>query len=71
MAILRTSDGKFYRIPDCELDHYLVPAEEVKEQLAQYSRQLTEEPETGTEVKAHQNSWRNCWRNCYKPPKES
>lgn len=33
MAILRSSDGKFYEVPDEQLDSYEIPSEEVKEKL--------------------------------------
>ena len=33
MAILRSMDGKFYNIPDEQLEEHLVPADEVKERL--------------------------------------
>ncbi len=33
MAILRSSDGKFYEVADEELESKLIPAEEIKEKL--------------------------------------
>ena len=33
MAILRSLDGKFYNIPDDQLERHLVPADEVKQHL--------------------------------------
>lgn len=33
MAILRSSDGKFYEVPDEQLDSYEIPSEEVKSKL--------------------------------------
>jgi len=33
MAILRSSDGKFYDVADDQLDDKMIPAEEVKERL--------------------------------------
>lgn len=33
MAILRSSDGKFYEVADHELDDKLIPAEEIKQKL--------------------------------------
>ncbi|MEM9281415.1 MAG: hypothetical protein AAGA96_06285 [Verrucomicrobiota bacterium] len=33
MAILRSSDGKFYDVADDQLDDRLIPAEEIKERL--------------------------------------
>ncbi len=35
MAILRSTDGRFYDIPDEQLDEQLVPGEEVKQKLRQ------------------------------------
>src|SRR5689334_4955508 len=33
MAIVQSVDGKFYEIPDDQLDKFLVPADKVKEKL--------------------------------------
>jgi hypothetical protein len=33
MAILKSADGKFYDVPDNQLDSLLIPAEQVKEKL--------------------------------------
>ena len=35
MAILRSVDGKFYEVPDDQLDKFLVPEDKVKEKLAE------------------------------------
>lgn len=68
MAILRSSDGKFYDIPDSELSSMEVPAEKLKEVLSEMG------PEGGQgDVQPYgwgwrnhwRNHWRNCWRNCY------
>ena len=33
MAILRSVDGKFYEVPDKDLEKFEVPADEVREKL--------------------------------------
>ena len=33
MAVLRSLDGKFYEVPDDQVEKYLVPADKVKEKL--------------------------------------
>ena len=33
MAILRSVDGRFYEVPEDELDQYLVPADQVRDKL--------------------------------------
>lgn len=33
MAVLRSVDGKFYEIPDKEVEKYLIPEDKVKEKL--------------------------------------
>jgi hypothetical protein len=33
MAILKSVDGRFYDVPDSQLDRLLIPAEQVKERL--------------------------------------
>lgn len=35
MAILRSSDGKFYDVADDQLDDKLIPAEQIKEKLGE------------------------------------
>lgn len=71
MAILRSTDGKFYDVPDAELEDKLIPGEEVKAKLQ--SSQPKEKVADG-EITANHGSWRNCfrnywrrncWRNCY------
>lgn len=75
MAILRSRDGKFYDIPDGELESMEVPAERLKEVLGD----MGPEGEAGGGVEPYgwgfrigwgwrnhwRNRWRNCWRNCY------
>lgn len=71
MAILRSTDGKFYDVPDEQLEDKLIPGEEVKAKLegAQPKKR-----ESDDELSANQRCWRNCfrnywrrncWRNCY------
>ncbi len=66
MAILRSSDGRFYNVPDEDLEKFLVPADEVKTQLTQNPSELTGSDKAESEVKAHGTPWRNCWRNCFR-----
>ncbi len=81
MAILRSMDGKFYNVPDAQLEKSLIPADEVKSQLnaattAVQSRRPngaidapTTYPEGSgdSELTAHGYCWRNCWsRNCWR-----
>jgi len=35
MAILRGLDGKFYEVPDTQLDSYLIPEDKVKEKMSE------------------------------------
>ena len=65
MAILRSIDGKFYNIPDEQLDQHFVPAEEVKSKLAAAA---DDSATTDIQVVPQKNfgKWRNCWRNCYR-----
>ncbi len=70
MAILRSTDGKFYDIPDDQLEDKLVPGNEVKAKLE------TVQPAKADDGELTANGWRwrncfsncwrrNCWRNCY------
>lgn len=81
MAILRSMDGKFYNIPDSELESHLVPADEVKSKLnsAAPSEAESKNPQAKDDgaVVPHghghrhwhncwrRNCWRNCWHNCW------
>ena len=71
MAILRSSDGKFYDVPDEQLEDKQIPGDEVKTKLksAKPKKKLAD-----GELTANQGCWRNCfrnywrrncWRNCY------
>lgn len=73
MAILRSTDGKFYDVPDEQLEGMLVPGEEVKAKL-QSSQPKNEVAAADGELTANNFRWRNCfrnhwrrnsWRNCY------
>ncbi|MEM9018631.1 MAG: hypothetical protein AAGC68_16605 [Verrucomicrobiota bacterium] len=75
MAILRSSDGKFYEVADDLLEDKLIPAEQIKEKLGQVEAPASSERDG--DVEAHgwcwrrnwfSNCWRrNCWRNyCYR-----
>ena len=44
MAILRSSDGKFYEVADDQLEGKLIPAEEIKEKLGNVGVGPTEGP---------------------------
>ena len=72
MAILRSTDGKFYEVPDEQLEDKLIPGEEVKAKLAG-ARSAKKDVADG-EITANHGYWRNCfrnywrrncWRNCY------
>ena len=72
MAILRSTDGKFYDIPDEQLESALIPGEQVKDKLQ--SAQPEQEKAADDELTANHWRWRNCfrnywrrncWRNCY------
>ncbi|MDF1753020.1 MAG: hypothetical protein P1U89_09620 [Verrucomicrobiales bacterium] len=71
MAILRSTDGKFYEIPDEQLEDKLIPGEEVKAKLesCQPAREVADGEITanyGRWRNCFRNYWRrNCWRNCY------
>jgi len=72
MAILRSSDGKFYDVSDDQLEGNMIPADEVKSRLKQAGPGPQEKSASG-DVEAHgwcgrrryfSNCWRrNCWRN--------
>ena len=75
MAILRSVDGKFFDVPDKELDKFEVPAEQVKELLGA-AGQMGEAGPAAPMPQAQSGdvdpywcwrNWRNCycWRNCY------
>ena len=74
MAILRSTDGKFYEVADEQLTNALIPAEELKNKLnsakSSLSQAETKAPEAGgntEEVTAHGWCWRrNCFNNCYR-----
>lgn len=80
MAILRSMDGKFYNVPDSELESRLVPANEVKAKLNAAASADTDNPSQSADdndVVPHgwghrhwhncwrRNCWRNCWHNCW------
>ena len=81
MAILRSMDGKFYNVPDSQLNAMLVPAEQVKAKLsaAEANSSMPDAAHEAADgddmVTPHgrfgwrncwsRNCWRNCWRNCY------
>ncbi|MEM7014734.1 MAG: hypothetical protein AAF585_25015 [Verrucomicrobiota bacterium] len=65
MAILRSMDGKFYNVPDDQLESHLVPADEVKAKLD--DARTAKSSEAQDEVTPHGYCWRNCWRrNCWR-----
>ena len=77
MAILRSTDGKFYEVADEELEEKLIPAEELKKKLGGVAKAEKADPDkVEGEVNAHgwcwrrncfSNCWRrNCFRNCYR-----
>lgn len=72
MAILRSTDGKFYDVPDEQLEDKLIPGEEVKAKLE--GAKPARREKSDDELNANQSCWRNCfrnywrrncWRNCY------
>ena len=72
MAILRSTDGKFYDIPDQQLEDKLIPGEQVKAKLA--DAESDKKKADDSEITANGCRWRNCfrnywrrncWRNCY------
>jgi hypothetical protein len=63
MAILRSMDGKFYNIPDDQLEQHLVPAEELKNHLG--AEGPGGQPGADAGLVTPQGCWRNCWRNCW------
>ncbi len=71
MAILRSSDGKFYDVSDDQLEGKMIPADEVKSRLTKAGPGPQEES-ASADVEAHGWCWRrnyfhNCWRrNCWR-----
>ena len=64
MAILRSTDGKFYDIPDEQLEDKLIPGEQVKAKLE--SVQPDKEKADDSEITANGYRWRNCFRNYWR-----
>ena len=65
MAILRSSDGRFYDVPDNQLEQYAVPPDQVKGMLGGQGQGPGPAPSGGGEVQPYANCppWRNCFRN--------
>ena len=73
MAILRSMDGKFYNVPDSELESRLVPAEEVKAKLnaatpaGAEAKNAPADDDSVVVPHGHHHCWHNCWRrNCWR-----
>ena len=79
MAVLRSVDGRFYDVPDEELDQFEVPAERVNELMEAMGGgepeggPMGEGPPAGGEgVDPYHHRWRrrrywrNYWRNCWR-----
>ena len=75
MAILRSTDGKFYNIPDDQLGEFEMSPDQVKEQIGDVG------PGPGgpgpgpggpcgpggpVQPQGHHHHWHNCWRNCWR-----
>ena len=72
MAILRSTDGKFYEVADEQLQDKLISGEELKTKLSGAANGQAPEVKKDEEVTAHGYCWRrncfhNCWsRNCFR-----
>ena len=77
MAILRSTDGKFYNIPDENLGEYEMSPDDVKQHVGSGGPGYGPGPGGpgggpgpqgggyGPEVTPQSGCWRNCWRNCW------
>jgi hypothetical protein len=63
MAILRSLDGKFYEVPDKDLENYEMPEERVKEIVGPSAGQGGSGDVDPYGWKIYFGGWRNCWRN--------
>ena len=65
MAILRSSDGRFYEVPDDQLEEFEIPADQVKGMLGAAGMGPAPSGGGGGEVQPYGYCppWRNCFRN--------